>query len=587
MAAFDPDAYLKETAPATPAAPAAEAPAPFDPDVYLRGARMPAAPAVAEIPGPRRSYAAAEVPAAALRNLPASAKQFATGIYEAVTNPLETLTAVLDVGAGALRKSLPNTVVNFIDRFDANPAATQRAVDAAQRMGGVLADRYGSYESIKRTFAEDPVGAVGDLSTLLTGGAAAAGAARMPTVAAGLERAATLTNPLTAVTAPAQAALGAYRDIRPSALQAQQQANLPRDLALERAQTEGFITTPGSVAPVSGRFVMAERIAGKTMLEQMMSARNQQTVDRLARRALDVGENVPLNYDTMKTVRAEEFKKGYETIKNLGNIAADPDYINNLAAIEQRYRGAAGSFPAAVPEKVTKLVDNHLVANFDAADAVSRIRDLRNDAAASFRRDEPEIGYAQRGIADALENQIERSIQASGATNAADMLNQFRASRERMAVSHTIEDAIKEGTGHVSAAKLASRLQAGKPLAEDLRVTAEFASRFPRVTQMPSQFGTPSSGSMLGVTNALGAGIGALTGGVPGAVVGSQTGLISQAIPAAMRRYLMSESAQRAARPQYDPLAERLISDIGARNALLLQQADELRRERNALMGIQ
>lgn len=581
MAAFDPDAYLSGAAP-----PAAAAPA-FDPDAYLRGARAPAAPPMAEIPGPRRAYAAMEVPGAALRNLPASAKQFATGIYEAVTNPLQTITAVLDVGAGALRKSLPNNVVSFIDKFDADPAATQRAVDMAQRMGGVLADRYGSYESIKRTFAEDPVGAAGDLSTLLTGGAAVTGAARMPAVAAGLERAATLTNPLTAVTAPAQAALGAYRDIRPSALQTQQQANLPRDLALQRAQAEGYMTTPGSVAPVSGRFVMAERIAGKTMLEQMMSARNQQTTDRLARRALDVGDDVPLTYDTTKAVRAEEFTKGYAPIKNLGNIVTDPDYVNNLAAIEQRYRGAAGSFPQAVPQTVTKLVDNHLVGNFDAADAVSRIRDLRNDAAASFRRNEPDVGFAQRGIANALEDQIERSIQASGAPNAADMLNQFRASRERMAISHTIEDAIKEGTGHVSAAKLASRLQAGKPLAEDLQLTAEFASRFPRVTQMPSQFGTPSSGSMLGVTNALGAGIGAMTGGVPGAVVGSQTGLMSQAIPSLMRRYLMSESAQRAATPRYDPLAERLISDVGARNALLLQQADELRRERNALMGLQ
>ena len=149
MADFNFKAYLKDTAPAPSPAPAPEA-APFDFSAYLRGA---AAPAVDTIPGPRRSYAATEVPGAAMQNLPGSAKQFATGLYEAVTNPLDTLTAVLDLGAGALRKSLPKQVVQFVDRFDADPQATQRAVDVANKVGGAIADRYGSWDSIKRTLA--------------------------------------------------------------------------------------------------------------------------------------------------------------------------------------------------------------------------------------------------------------------------------------------------------------------------------------------------------------------------------------------------------------------------------------------------
>jgi hypothetical protein len=567
MAKFDPDAYLRETAPAS-----AEAPA-FDPDAYLRGAT---APPIETLPGPRRTYTAAEVPAAAMRNLPASAKQFATGLYEAVTNPVQTIKTVGDIGAGALRSAVPTSVRDFIDRFDSDPASTQRAMDVANAVGGMYKERYGSLEGIKRTLAEDPVGAAGDLSTLLTGGAGAtriaAGAAgrAAPRVAAplaqaagALETAATATNPLSAVTVPAQAALEQVRKVAPSPLTAQQQANLPRDMALERARAEGYMAPPGSIDPLSGRFVVAERIAGKTLLEQMMSVRNQETTNKLARRAVGVGEDTPLTSDSMKAVRKEAATQGYEPIKRIGSVATDTQYLNDLAGVEQAFTGQAASFPGAVPNKVQQIVNSHLVQNFDAGDAIKRIQDLRNDASASFRRGEPDIANAQRGIANALENQVERGIQASGASNAAQMLDDFRAARQRMAISYAVENAIREGTNNVSASKLASDLQRGKYMTGDLQNIAEFASRFPRVSQLPSQIGTPSSGTVLGPVSA-----------------------VPNALSAAMRRYLMSQGAQRAATPRYDPLAERLVSDITARNALLVQQTNEAREERNALMGI-
>lgn len=541
-------------------------------------------PAAEAIPTARRTYAATEVPLAAAKNLPASAKQFATGLYEAVTQPVQTAKAVLDVGAGALRSALPESVRSFIDRFDVNPAATQRAVDMANAVGGMYKDRYGSYENIKRTLAEDPVGAAADLSTLLSGGAGVAKIGQAPAVANALATAAKVTNPLSAVTVPAQAALGGVRQVFPSPLTAKQQQNLPRDTALAAGQAEGYVVPPGSVDPVSGRFVLAERIAGKTMLEQMMSAKNQETTNKLARRAVGLPEDAPLTSEALQKIRADEFSKGYAPIKQVGNIGVDNNYINDLVNIEQKFQGAAGSFPAAVPDTVSKLVNAHLVQKFDAGDAVQAVQRLRNSASASFRKNEPEIGHAQLAVADALENQIERGIAASGASNATQMLDDFRAARQKMAISHTIEDALREGTGNVSAQKFASRLQSGKYLSGDLKTAAEFANVFPRVTQMPQQFGTPSSGAMLGTTGAVGAALGALSGGAPGAAIGAQAGAIApNMIAATMRRYLMSGRGQRAAQPRYDPLAERLISDIAARNALLTQRAGEMVPVDNAL----
>ena len=149
-------------------------------------------------PKPQRSYSLSQVPGAALENVGASAKQFYTGLAQAVLNPVETLTGILDLGAGALRNSLPQGVVSFIDQFDSDPAAAKRASEMASTVGGMYKDRYGSYEAIKRTFAEDPVGAAADLSTLLSGGASAT-ARVAPTASGALATAAKFTNPLAPV----------------------------------------------------------------------------------------------------------------------------------------------------------------------------------------------------------------------------------------------------------------------------------------------------------------------------------------------------------------------------------------------------
>ena len=155
----------------------------------------PAAPA-GGIPGPRRGYSLTEVPVEAVKNLPESAGKFVGGVVQAVTSPIQTLTGILDAGAGALRNALPQGVVNFIDQFDNNPEATQRAVQTANAIGGMYKDRYGSYEGIKRTFAEDPVGAAADLSTLLTGGGAAATKLGATQTGAALTKAGAAINPM-------------------------------------------------------------------------------------------------------------------------------------------------------------------------------------------------------------------------------------------------------------------------------------------------------------------------------------------------------------------------------------------------------
>lgn len=157
-------------------------------------------------------------------NIPESAVNLVGGIYEAVTNPIETVSTLADVGAGGIRNAailaerngaLPQGSVDFLDSLG-DPAAAAAASEKAAAFGGVIADRWGSAEKIRRTLREDPVGFLGDLSTILTGagvGVRAAGVA--PRVAGAVERVATAVDPLTMAGRGASAAGGAVNRMVP------------------------------------------------------------------------------------------------------------------------------------------------------------------------------------------------------------------------------------------------------------------------------------------------------------------------------------------------------------------------------------
>jgi hypothetical protein len=152
----------------------------------------------------------------AVQNIPSSGAEFVKGIAEAVTSPIETAGSLLDLAAGSLNRAMPAPVRNFINRLDTDPAATKRAVQTAQQVGGFYKQRYGSEEALKRSIAKDPVGVVADLSTLLSGGAgvvraggkvvakvAPSIAPKAARVANAMTRAAEATNPLNVLTVPA------------------------------------------------------------------------------------------------------------------------------------------------------------------------------------------------------------------------------------------------------------------------------------------------------------------------------------------------------------------------------------------------
>lgn len=528
-----------------------------------------------QMPGSRQTYTAAEVPGAALENLPASAQRFASGVVgglqQLATSPVETVSGLvggaLDIGAGALQNVLPQNVVDVINKFDFDPNSAKRAVEMANRAGGAIANRYGSYENVKRTLAEDPVGAAADLSTLLGVGA-------MGTGSQALSRASTLTNPLTAVTAPVTAVARRGQ----AKMTKQQKLNAVRDETLREGQAQGFVVTPGSVTPTVGN-ILLERIGGKTRVEQLAGVRNQQVTDSLARRAIGLPDDAPLTRDAMRDIRAQEYAAGYAPLANIGRVVADADFKQALQDVTNAFTGASKSFKGAAPQDVQKLIKPYSVADFDAADAIAATRTLRENARNNFQKGEGALARAQIAVSNALEGQLERSLQAANNPQATALLDGFRNSRKRMAVSHAVEDAIVEGTGSVDARKLASDFQKGKLLTGELETAAKFANTFRRVVTTPGAVGTPAAqtfgGMGIGTRGMIGgAAGGAFGGGLGGVALGTAAAVAPELVSLGAQRFMLSGPAQRGALPAYNRFnfLARNIGDPELRNALIAAQ---------------
>jgi len=138
-------------------------------------------------------------------NIPGSAANLAGGIYEAVTNPVETISSMADIGAGGIRNAaimaerngaLPQGSVAFLDSLG-DPAVAAAASEKAAAFGGVIADRWGSPEKIRTTLREDPIGFLGDLATVVTGVGGAARTAGLTSVGGKVGAVANAIDPIT------------------------------------------------------------------------------------------------------------------------------------------------------------------------------------------------------------------------------------------------------------------------------------------------------------------------------------------------------------------------------------------------------
>jgi len=319
-------------------------------------------------------------------------------------------------------------------------------------------------------------------------------------------------------------------------------ANEVRDGAITASRAAGYTIPPASANPTFTNSAL-EGFAGKLSTAQHAAIKNQPVTNSLVRNALRLPDDAPLTRETLIGIRREA-SSAYSAVRGLGQIVPDTEFLQAVDDVGARFASAAKDFPKVVGKEATDLVDSFKVKQFDASSAVDAIQVLREQAEANLtafaKGSEKSLGRAQRQLADALEAQLERYASATGTP---EMVASLREARTLIAKTYSVEKALREGTGNISARELAKQLAKGKPLSGELRTVAAMGQNFPRAVQ-------DITSSMPGVSP-LDFGL----AGTVGALTGSPAALAMVAGRPAVRSAILSPAFQRMAvnAPNYGP----------------------------------
>lgn len=261
--------------------------------------------------------------------------------------------------------------------------------------------------------------------------------------------------------------------------EAAQVANAQRDAAALAAKEAGYVLPPADVNPSLINEALGG-LSGKIKTAQAASAKNQDVTNALAKKALGIADDAPLNVNALAEVR-KQAGQVYEAVKGIGTVKADAPYIKALDGLKAQYEGAAKDFPGLAKGEITSLVESLKRPEFDASSAVDAVRVLRETADKAFRAGDTGLGKTAKAAAGEMESLLERNLQSSGAP--ADLISAFRDARQTIAKTYTVQKALNNETGDVSAQALASLLKKGKPLSGELETAAKAGAAFPKATQ--------------------------------------------------------------------------------------------------------
>jgi len=270
----------------------------------------------------KKPLAWSDVPGEAMSNLPSSMGGLLSNVAQAIASPLQTIGGAADVAAGALQNITPKPIANFINRFEIDPQAQQRAVNAANAAGGMLKERYGSTEALKNTLATDPAGVASDVAGVLSGGGAVA--SRVPGMAAAGQVA---------------ARAGAAIDPLVLALKGTQAAG--KGISKAVAQGVGLQTGTG-IAPLAeatrvGRY---EPAGGEAQTSFTQNLRGQANMT-------DVLSDAKTNLDAMRQAKGKEYRA------NEAAYANDATTLN-FADIDNALNNSINSIKVTSPQGTSK-----------------------------------------------------------------------------------------------------------------------------------------------------------------------------------------------------------------------------------------
>ena len=353
-----------------------------------------------------------------------------------------------------------------------------------------------------------------------------------------------------------------------SAKTAAKLANATRDQTLDEARNLGLVVVPEGRA--------AEFASRPKMLETVVEV-NQTRTNELARESLGLQKAGPMDDKILSAYRNDQYQRGYMPLKALGRMVTDMDYIDELVAVERKYTGAKNTFPADLSPKLKNLIDKYLVTSMDTGDVVDKVKFLREQAAHNINSEKAvsvELGWAQKAIANAMENLIERHATANGIPP--EIIGNYRNARQKIAVSHVVGDSMIKGSGDINGDKLARAYQRGEFMNGNLETIAKFYNiNKPNIKTSnasdPYSYWLGASAASLGA-HSMGidsnAAIAALA--FSGAAAGKAS---KELLSKPMRKYMMSKTGQKNAKDTYsnlgiDPYNSILSSELGFFNSM-------------------
>jgi hypothetical protein len=261
--------------------------------------------------------------------------------------------------------------------------------------------------------------------------------------------------------------------------------NSIKNTAVQQGQDAGYVFPPATTNP-TGLNRAVETLAGKEATQQHASVRNQEVTNNLARQELGLPPAKGAVTDLELASARAAASPGYDAIRSAGTISAPANFAAQLDAVLSKNQGAARLSPTLKDTALEQTVEGLKNAKtFDASDAVDTISVLRDKASEAYRRGDNGAGKAYRDLSGVLENAVESDLAGRGGQYA-DVVKDYRASRQQFAKIHDIEAARNGATGNVVATKLAAALKNDAPLSGGLRTIGEAAAQAPRAFAEPT-----------------------------------------------------------------------------------------------------
>lgn len=263
------------------------------------------------------------------------------------------------------------------------------------------------------------------------------------------------------------------------------------DKLIQEAQKAGY-QTPPSVAHAGKAGRAIEWAAGKQGVEAVARDKNQNVTSALARRAVGLPDDAPLDAATLNKLIKETYEAGYGPVRDMPRILAGGTYLSDLDMIGKKFQGMSRSFPGAADDEVQKLVGAYRTHQFSGKDALDAIENLRSNADDAYRQGKGRIGEAQRAVAKAIEDQIDNYVQRGGEVSPG-VVQSFKEARKRLAKQYAVRDALT-GEGNIDALKFGAMLKRGAPLTDELAQIGNFANVAKPVASVPREAAPFASG---------------------------------------------------------------------------------------------